>query len=153
MATSFTAAQMAAGGMVVKEHSANSGTGGKDHILVRSCIVDFDGLATNTGVALATGDVYPLLPVNVGEVIPSAGIDVLKVATGASDLDFGFTGGDTKAIYEAFIANDNGEVSTVTAIMAKGPIYVITTDTLDVVTATQTLAGAVLRFWALILRF
>ena len=152
MATTFTETQMGLSGSKIKNTPATKGTGSVSPLYLRSRVIDFDRLATATGVALATGDVYPIFAVKVGDIIINSGISVLTAATGASDLDWGFTGGDTTALKEAFIANDNGEVPTQTGIQLS-TIRVITADTLDIVATAQTLAGAVLQFWMLLARF
>jgi hypothetical protein len=152
MATTFTEKQMGLSGSRIKNTPATKGTGSVSPLYIRSRVIDFDALATGTGVALATGDVYPIFAVRVGDIIVNSGICVLTAATGASDLVWGFTGGDTTALVEAFIANDNGEVPTTTAIQLN-TIRVITADTLDIVATTQTLAAAVLQFWVMLARF
>ena len=149
MATTFTEAQMGKAGAI--ENIDPTKKPGRSQMFIMERTIDFDALASATGQALATDDVYPIFAVKVGDVIVSSGICVLTAATGASDLDWGFTGGDTKALVEAFIANDNGEVPTTTGIQLN-TIRVITADTLDIVATTQTLAAAVLKFWMLVLR-
>jgi hypothetical protein len=149
MATTFTEAQMGKAGAI--ENIDPTKKPGRSQMFIMERTIDFDALATSTGQALATSDVYPIFPVKVGDIIVTSGICVLTAATGASDLDWGFTGGDTTVLCEAFIANDNGEAWTVTNTQLN-PVRVITADTVDIVATTATLAGAVLKFWMLVLR-
>jgi len=153
MATAFTVAQM---DNINKEQSFSliSGQGGKDRMVIRSRVVDFDSLATLSGVALAHSDTYPVLNVKAGELIINAGVDILTVATAASDIDFGFTGGDVDGLVDGVEAND----VDFTAKAARGallPLYVGTADTCDALESSgaQTLAACVARFWIMVAKF
>ena len=153
MATAFTVAQM---DLLPKENNISciKGQGSRDALFIRSRVVDFDALATLSGVALAHSDTYPVLTLNKGELVINAGVDIQKAATAASDIDFGFTGADVDGLVDGVEAND----TTFTVKAARGvllPLYMFAADTADVLESSgaQTLAGCIARCWALIGKF
>jgi hypothetical protein len=125
---------------------------GRGTLFIRAITIDFDKLATSSGVALTNADTYQIMNLAVGEMVIGAGARVLTAATDAADLDMGFTGASTKNFLEGLVVNDTDIGPTITAGMLSSA-YCQTADTLDLVTATQSLAAAVIEFWALIARF
>ena len=153
MATAFTVAQM---DLLPKENNRSmiKSQGSRDLLWIRERTVDFDDLATLTGVALAHSDTYPVLSLNAGELILNAGVDILTAATAASDIDFGFTAGDVDGLVDGVEANDAG----FTVKAARGallPLYMAAADTADAleISGAQTLAACVARFWVMIAKF
>ena len=153
MATAFTVAQM---DLLPKEKNRSmiKSQGSRDLLWIRERTVDFDDLATLTGVALAHSDTYPVLSLNAGELILNAGVDILTAATAASDIDFGFTAGDVDGLVDGVEANDAG----FTVKAARGellPLYMAAADTADAleISGAQTLAACVARFWVMIAKF
>ena len=153
MATAFTVAQM---DLLPKEKNRSmiKSQGSRDLLWIRERTVDFDSLATLTGVALAHSDTYPVLSLNAGELILNAGVDILTAATAASDIDFGFTGGDVDGLVDGVEADDAG----FTVKAARGallPLYMAAADTADAleISGAQTLAACVARFWVMIAKF
>ena len=153
MATAFTVAQM---DLLPKEKNRSmiKSQGSRDLLWIRERTVDFDSLATLTGVALAHSDTYPVLSLNAGELILNAGVDILTAATAASDIDFGFTAGDVDGLVDGVEANDAG----FTVKAARGallPLYMAAADTADAleISGAQTLAACVARFWVMIAKF
>jgi hypothetical protein len=153
MATAFTVAQM---DKLAKEttHSTIKSQGSRDMLYIRSRVVDFDSLATLTGQALAHSDTYPVLSIKAGELIINAGVDILTVATAASDIDFGFTGGDVDGLVDGVEANDV-DFTVKNARGALLPLYMGSADTADAleISGAQTLAACVARFWLMIAKF
>jgi hypothetical protein len=153
MATAFTVAQM---DTLAKEtnRSVIKSQGSRDMLFIRSRVVDFDALATLTGQALAHSDTYPVLSLNAGELIINAGVDILTAATGAGDIDFGFTAGDVDGLVDGVEANDK----SFTVKAARGvllPLYIDAADTADCLEAagSASLALCVARFWLMIAKF
>ena len=153
MATAFTVAQM---DLLPKENNISiiKSQGSRDVMWFRSRVVNFNTLATLSGVALAHSDTYPVLSVNAGELIVNAGVDILTAATAASDIDFGFTGGDVDGLVDGVEANDAG----FTVKAARGallPLYIAANDTCDAleISGAQTLAACVARFWIMVAKF
>ena len=153
MATAFTVAQM---DLLPKEKNTSviKSQGSRDALWIRSRVVNFDTLATLSGVALAHSDTYPVLSANAGELILNSGVDILTVATGAADIDFGFTAGTVDALIDGVEAND----TTMTARNATGtllPLYMYAADTCDGLESSggATLAGCIARFWILVAKF
>jgi len=153
MATVFTVAQM---DKLAKENNISciKAQGSRDALFIRSRVVNFDSLATLTGVSLAASDSGPVLTANAGELIVNAGVDIQKVATAASDIDFGFTGADVDGLVDGVEAND----LTFTVKAARGvllPLYMPSADTCDFLEASgaQSLAGCIARFWILVAKF
>lgn len=153
MATAFTVAQM---DNLAKENNISciKSQGSRDVMFIRSRVVNFDSLATLTGVALAHSDTYPVLSANAGELIINAGVDILTAATAASDIDFGFTGGDVDGLVDGVEANS----ASFTVKAARGallPLYMHADDTCDAleISGAQTLAACVARFWLLIAKY
>jgi hypothetical protein len=153
MATAFTVAQM---DLLPKENNRSlvKGAGGRDVMFIRERVVDFDSLATLSGVALAHSDTYPVLSLNAGELILNAGVDILTAATAAADIDFGFTGGDVDGLVDGVEAND-ADFTVKAARGALLPLYMAAADTADAleISGAQTLAGCVARFWVLVAKF
>ena len=152
MATAFTNAQLATAG--VKEINIDpTKKPGRSALFVRTVTVNFDNLATSTGVSLAANDTYQVMNLQPNELVISAGIKVLKVATAAADLDLGFVTDGQTAFIEALIIDDADIVPTQTGTMIQNGVAIgSTSDTLDILTTTQTIAGAVIQVWALIAR-
>jgi hypothetical protein len=153
MATAFSVAQM---NVLAKENNISciKAQGSRDALFIRSRVVNFDSLATLSGVALAHSDTYPVLTVNAGELIVNAGCDILTAATGAADIDLGFTGGDVDGLVDGIEAND----ATFTVKAARGvllPLYIDANDTVDVLESagSATLAACVARVWVMIAKF
>jgi hypothetical protein len=120
------------------------------HVLKRT--IDFDALATATGTALTNADTYQIFDLQANTIVLAAGINVLVAATNAADCDLGFTGGLTTRFVEGQIMNAIGVSGTYTVTNGCYPIYIAAVDTLDLVTATQTLAGCTAEVWAVIIR-
>jgi len=153
MATNFTLAQMSTAGNnpVNIDPTEKPGRG---VLFFRYVIVNFDNLATSTGVSLAAADTYQVMKFNKNETVLKAGIKVLKVATAAADLDLGFTTLAPTAFAEAIIIDDAHAVPTQTAtqLCNAAQISSSASDTLDILTTTQSTAGAIIQVWALIAR-
>jgi hypothetical protein len=147
----FTIAQLDTASMRHKDIDPTEKPG-RGVLFFRYVTIDFDKLATSAGVSLTNTDTYQIMNLAVGELVLQAGIEVKTVATDGAILDLGFTGGSTLHFGDGQTVNDTDAGQTATA----GPLgsaFVTTADTLDIVTGTQSLAGAVLKVWALIGRF
>ena len=153
MATAFSQAQMNASKLKVLEHGIVAKAGGSKDLFIRSMFVNFDRIATLTGQALAAGDSFPLLPVYAKELIINASVDIITAATGAADIDLGFTGGDVDGLADGIEADD----TEFTVKAARGvllPLYIVSNDTCDILeSGGASLAGCEVRVWALIGRF
>ena len=153
MATNFTLAQMStAGNNPVNVDPTDKN--GRGVLFFRYVVVDFDRLATSTGTSLAADDTYQIMKLNKNETVLKAGIKVLKVATAAADLDLGMTTLGATAFATAIIIDDNDALPTQTGTQLCSAVHIKadTSDTLDILTTTQSPAGAVIQVWALIAR-
>jgi hypothetical protein len=150
MATAYTMAQVASGRGITKIYDPTRKPG-RGTLHVRQVHMDFDNIATATGVALATNDTFQVMGVKKGELIIECGINILKVATGAAVFDLGFTSGDVDGLIDGVAASD----VDFTAKAARGvlmPIYMYADDTLDILSLTASAAGCKADVWALIFR-
>jgi hypothetical protein len=157
MATVFTRAQVAGGGpaqagMVSRDHVWTSQNGTGDLIL-REVRINWDALATLTGVTLAANDVVPLFDVAAGETLFMAGCQVITATTGACDYDVGLTGETNVAGFiDGVEANDAPPTVVAAPFGLHSGITFSAADTIDVKCLTASGAGGEARFWALILR-
>jgi hypothetical protein len=148
MATTFTSAILTAAKVIPKNFDPTKKPG-RSQLIVRQAHMNFDDIATNTGTALAANDVFQCFNVSAGETVISAGVNILKVATGACDIDLGMT--DVDGFVDGVEANDVTE----TVKAARGvllPCYIYSNDTVDIITLTASGAGCIADIWALILR-
>jgi hypothetical protein len=157
MATAFTRAQISGGGLSqysapVSVHRWRSGTGGD--LLFMQTRIDFDALATATGTALALSDTYQIFDVRAGDIVVFMGFDIETVATAAATIDIGFTGGDTDGFIDGITANDASPTVVTAPFGLLSGTRIASADTIDALekSGAQTLAGAVIRFWAIIIR-
>ena len=150
MATVFTAAQIDSACALQQDYGAISNCR-KRNIVMRSRLIKFDEIATVTSQALAQADSYPVLNVFAGELIMNAGINIMKVATGAATIDMGFTGGDVDGLLNTIVANDLSFTAK-TGVGVLLPLSIDTTDTVDLleVSGAATLAGCIIRAWLMI---
>lgn len=150
MAVNYTIAQVPGGTKTLKNLDYTKKPG-KGILVLRVRNMNFDALATSSGVALAHTDTYKCIPVNPGETVIAAGINNLVVATAASTMDLDFAAGDH--FLDGQAANDVS-LPTVTDGYTGGPMHITSRDTIDVKEASgaQTLAGATVQVWALIAR-
>ncbi|MHA2064411.1 MAG: hypothetical protein ACXABY_08530 [Candidatus Thorarchaeota archaeon] len=126
---------------------------GRGILVLRTQIINFDLLATSTGVALSASDTFQALNVYAGEIVIAAGINNITATTAAASYNLGFTGGVTDFFLDGSAANDI-TLPAATDGYFDGPFYCVTADTIDVLEAggAQTCAGGVIEVWALIAR-
>jgi hypothetical protein len=113
--------------------------------------VNFDAIATGTGVALAANDTFQVFNVRAGETVLNAGIKVNTVTTGASVLDLGFTGGTVDFFVDGFAAN-SATGHTATTVTDGYFTTTATTETIDLKTLTASGAGGVVDVFMVVLR-
>lgn len=153
MATAFTNAQVVAGSGQPQHHKID--TNGRNIMTIKSQIVNFDGIATASGVALALSDTYQALNIEAGETVITAGVQILKVATGAADIDLGFTGGNEDEFVDGINADSVSSASNSGSLLdTVHNIYFAAADTIDILEASAgaSLAGCVVKVWALVVR-
>jgi hypothetical protein len=146
MAT-YTPEHLSAAGSVPKDSDPTKKPG-RGTLFLRTVHIDFDAFATNHGITLGNADVYQVFHLSPGEIVIQAGIAVHTAATAAADINLGL-GALADGIIDGMIMDDAHIMPTVTAINDWHP-YVAAADTLDLTTATQTCAAAVVTVWALI---
>jgi len=156
MATAYTSAQISGtgpnqAGMMAETHKWTDKVGGAE-MLLRKVKIDFDHLATQTGVALAANDTFQVMHVNAGETVVFCGFHIDKVATGAADIDFGLTGGDVDGFIDGIEANDASPTVVAAPFGLLSGTYFSSGDTLDAKALSASLAGCICTFWALIFR-
>ena len=153
MATAFTKAQVNDSKAGREKNYDPTKKPGRGQLIVRTVRMDFDAIATTSGVALAHSDTYQAMDVSKGETILNAWVTILTAATAAADIDLGFTAGDVDGLVDGVEAND----VAMTVKAARGvllPLYMTENDTIDVleISAAQTLAGCVAEVGVLIFR-
>jgi len=156
--SAFTRAQIAGNGagqanMRSRDYQWSDIVGGA-HLIIRKVKINFDALATATGVALALSDTYQIMDINAGETVVMMGFNVETAATAAADMDIGFTSGDTDGLVDGIEANDATPTVVAAPFGLLSGTYFATADTIDVLekSGAQTLAACVCTFWALITR-
>lgn len=138
-----------------KDGTLNATRGGERAVYYVELIVDLAEAATAKGSALAQGDVIETISVPAGTQVTFAGLQKVSAMTGSStDLtfDFGITGGDVDAFVDGWdydAATVNAYASPATAAITPAT-FVTTTDTLDILFATQTgtVTGGKIRVFA-----
>jgi hypothetical protein len=153
MATAFTKAQVNASKAGREKNYDPTKKPGRSAIIVRQVRLDFDAIASTSGTALAASDTYQAIDVSAGETILNAWVNIITAATGAADIDLGFTGGDVDGLVDGVEAND----TAMTVKAARGvllPLYMTANDTVDVLEASggASLAGCVADVGLLIFR-
>lgn len=117
--------------------------------------IDLAAAVTAKGSALAAADVIEVLRLPAGVVVLAAGARKTAAMTGTStDLTFdvGITGGDV----DQFVDGWDYDAAAVGAIVSNGvqmpPAVIQTSDTIDILIATQTgtLTGGKVEVWAVI---
>jgi hypothetical protein len=116
--------------------------------------IDFDALATATGTALALSDTYQIFEVRAGDIVVFSGFDIESVATAAADIDIGLTAVDTDGFIDGIEANDASPTVVAAPFGLLSGTRFAAADTIDALekSGAQTLAGAVVRFWVIIIR-
>jgi hypothetical protein len=157
MATVFTRQQISGTGpkqygAKVQTHRWSSAFGAD--LYVSKIRIDFDALATATGVALAASDNFPLFDVRAGDTVLFCGFHITTAATGAADLDVGITG---EANVAGFIDGIEANDTSPTVVAAPFGLHSGTTfssaDTVDAVeVGGASLAGCVAEFWMMFVR-
>lgn len=150
MATAFTISQIhGTSGMQWADHDPTKKPG-RGTLQLRKVVLDFDAIASATGVALAHSDTYQAMHVSAGETIIAAGVNILTAATAAATIDVGFTGGDVDMLVDGVAANDATLPTATRGILV--PVYIPSADTIDVLESSgaQTLAGCVAEVWILV---
>lgn len=148
--SAYTVANLTTSGITPKNQDPTTKPG-RGTLFIRSVRLDFDAIATATGVALAADDTFQCFHIAIGETILMAGMNILTATTGAMDANLGFTGSTTDHFVDGYITNAITVAPTVTTCL-DSPIYFNAADTLDLLCTTASGAGGVITVWALIAR-
>ena len=120
-------------------------------LVLRKRVLNFDGIATQTAVALAADDTFQAFQIRAGELVLSAGIAVLTATTGAATGSLGFTT-DAATHFATTQALNDTTFPSDTRTSDTPPIYISAVDTLDLLVETASGAGGEVAIWALIIR-
>jgi hypothetical protein len=151
MATAYTKAQIDAVKLPGHLDPVKKPGRGVLHLKVQT--LDFDAIATSTGVALAADDTFDAIILEAGEVAITAGIRVDQVTTGACTMDLG-DGTSLDWFVDGQAANDLTGTYTKTDGYAQGDLFAppTATRTIQLKTLTASGAGGIVTVWALVAR-
>jgi hypothetical protein len=148
MATAYTIKQVTQGaGPVIEQRISRHDR----DIFIRKITLNFDAIATATGVALATNDTFQAFALQAGELVLQAGIAVKTAATSAATGSLGFTT-DAATHFATTQALNDIDFPSDTRTSDTPPIYLNTADTLDLLVESASAAGGEVVIWALIAR-
>jgi hypothetical protein len=127
---------------------------GRGVIHLKTQTVDFDALATSSGVALGTTDTFETIVIEPGEVVIAAGIrnDVASTAGAAMDLGDGTT---ANYFVDGQLINDVSGAYSKTGGYLMGDLGVPSSDsarTLKLTGSVASPAAGIVTVWALVAR-